>query len=150
MHSLRENENKLINKILILSLKSFFGLLILIILLLLVRSSLDIYNTFAYDKAIVKESPYGYVPLLQNPADWHSSSEEVFSGQFVYVEDWVRAYNNRITFAKVKKRLKGGYINKELLVEAKLDIKPVVSLILLTLILTFITIRLFRKFYYRI
>jgi hypothetical protein len=140
----------LINKILILTLKSFFGLLIFIILFLLVRSSLDIYNTFAYDKAIVKESPYGYVPLLQNPADWQSGNEEVFSGQFVYVEDWVNAYNNRITFAKVKKRLNGGYINKDLLVEAKLDIKPVISVVLLTIILSFITVRLFRKFYYRI
>jgi hypothetical protein len=140
----------LINKILILTLKSFFGLLIFIILFLLVRSSLDIYNTFAYDKAIVKESPYGYVPLLQNPADWQSGNEEVFSGLFVYVEDWVNAYNNRITFAKVKKRLNGGYINKDLLVEAKLDIKPVISVVLLTIILSFITVRLFRKFYYRI
>jgi hypothetical protein len=133
-----------------LTLKSFFGLLIFIIIFLLVRSSLDIYNTFAYDKAIVKESPYGYVPLLQNPADWQSSSEEIFSGQFVYVEDWVNAYNNRVTFAKVKKRLNGGYINKDLLVEAKLDIKPVISVILLTIIMTFVTVRLFRKYYYRI
>lgn len=140
----------MVNKILILTLKSFFGLLIFLILFILVRSSLDIYNTFAYDKAIVKESPYGFVPLLQNPADWKSSNEEIFSGQFVYVEDWVNAYNNRITFAKVKKRLNGGYINKDLLVEAKLDIKPVISVVILTFILTFITVRLFRKFYYRI
>ena len=31
----------------------------------LVNSSLDIYNNFAYDKAVLRNSPYGYVPMLE-------------------------------------------------------------------------------------
>ncbi len=121
----------LLSKIFTLSTKAFIILAILSAVVILVNSALDIYNTFAYDRAILKDSPYGYTPLLRDPANFMSSDGRILSGEFVYVQDWLSAYHNNIAFAKVKSKLKEGYINKELLVETNINIKPIVSVIIL-------------------
>jgi hypothetical protein len=111
----------------------------------LINSSLDIYNNFAYEKAILKDSPYGGTPLLINPKDYSSADGFIKCGDFVYVEDWLSAGNGNIVFAKVKSKLKEGYINKELLVPANINVKPIISILLLFVIFTLT----FRKFYYK-
>ncbi|MGH2575252.1 MAG: hypothetical protein ACRDFC_06085 [Ignavibacteria bacterium] len=113
---------------------------------ILANSALDIYNTFAYEKAIVKDSPYGYTPLLVSPNDYTSSEKKILSGEYVYVEDWLSAYNNKVVFAKVKSKLSEGYINKELLVQTNLNVRPIISVLLLSLILAFSTRKIFHKF----
>src|SRR5690349_2686635 len=75
-------------------------------------SALDIYNDFAYDKAVMKHSPYGYTPLLEDPHDYSSWLSHVKSGDFVYVEDWTSAIDGRVVFAKVKSKLNTGYVNQ--------------------------------------
>ena len=121
----------LVSKIISLSTKGFIVLAVLSTIVILVNSALDIYNTFAYDRAILKDSPYGYTPLLEDPANFSSSEGRILSGEFVYVKDWLSAYHNNIAFAKVRSKLKEGYINKELLVETNINIKPIVSAIIL-------------------
>lgn len=109
----------------------------------LVFSAMDIYNDFAYDKAVLKHTPYGYVPVLHNPTDYTNWNTKVKSGDFVYVEDWTSAANGRIIFAKVKSRQYTGYINQEMLVEANINLFPIISVLLLSLIMFLLS----RKFY---
>jgi hypothetical protein len=116
----------------------------------MINSAMDIYNNFAYDKAILKDSPYGYVPLLQDPKSYSSGDGTILCGQFVYVVDWLSAYNNKITFAKVKSKLKEGYINKELLTETNINVKPIISVMLLSLMLVFTIKKLFNKLHLKI
>lgn len=125
-------------------------LCLLIVLVVLVNSALDIYNNFAYDKAILKDSPYGWAPLLADPQDYSSGDGMILSGEFVYVVDWVSAYNGktRIAFAKVKSKLKEGYVNKELLVETNINIKPVISAVLLLIVFSYSARKLYLKFSY--
>ncbi len=137
-------------KILRLSSKTLLMLCLLIVSVVLVNSALDIYNNFAYDKAILKDSPYGWTPLLADPQDYSSGEGMILSGEFVYVVDWVSAYNGktRIAFAKVKSKLKEGYVNKELLVETNINIKPIVSAILLLIVFSYSARKLYLKYSY--
>jgi len=120
-------------------------ILLAIVVGILINSTLDIYNNFAYEKAILKDSPYGGTPLLVNPKDYSSADGFIKCGDFVYVEDWLSAGNGNVVFAKVKSKLKEGYINKELLVPTNINVKPIVSMLLLLAIFTFT----FRKIYYK-
>ena len=97
----------------------------------LVNSSLDIYNNFAYDKAILRNSPYGYVPMLEAPDNYYKWKTNIKGGEFVYVENWESARNGRIVFAKVKSKLNTGYINNKMLVEANINVMPVFSVLAL-------------------
>lgn len=112
----------------------------------LVNSSLDIYNNFAYDKAILRSTPYGYVPLLQDPGNYQSASSEIKGGDFVYVENWESAKNGRIVFAKVRTKLNSGYVNNKMLVEANINVIPIFSVLLLGLMLFYS----FRKIYQKL
>jgi hypothetical protein len=132
-----------LSKIFLILFKALLVLIIFCTLVILVNSALDIYNTFAYDKAIIKDSPYGYTPLLRDPNNFMSSQGRMLSGEFVYVEDWLSAYHNHVAFAKVKSKLKEGYINKDLLVETHLNIKPMISVIVLLLMLIYSLKRFF-------
>ncbi len=125
-----------------------FTELILTVLLafILIRSALDIYNNFAYDKAIIRDSPFGYTPLLNDPKNFSNYDRQVFSGEYVYVVDWLSAYNGRVIFAKVKSRLLEGYINKDLLVRTNINLKPIVSVLLLLCMFSFLSLKAFRKF----
>ena len=114
--------------------------------LILVRSAFDIYNNFAYDKAIIKDSPYGYTPLLNNTDNYTQYERNIMSGEYVYVMDWLSSNNGRIAFAKVKSRLTEGYINKDLLVQTNINIKPIFSVISLVLIFIYFTLKVYRKF----
>lgn len=111
----------------------------------LINSSLDIYNNFVYDKAVLRYTPYGYVPLLNDPNDYQSSNAEVKGGDFVYVENWKSADNGRIVFAKVKSKLHTGYVNRRMLVEANLNVMPVISVLLLGLLFFYSAKRLYNK-----
>ena len=102
---------------------------------ILISSALDLYNNFAYDRAVLRDSPYGYTPLLSDPKDYSTASREIRSGDYVYVVDWLSAYNSRVVFAKVKSRLSEGYINKDLLVQTNINILPVLSSVILLTIL---------------
>jgi hypothetical protein len=128
--------------------KAFLGLILFIITVILINSALDIYNNFAYDKAILKDTPYGWTPLLRDPQNYGSGEGMVLSGQFVYVEDWLSAYNRktRISFAKVKSKLKEGYVNKDLLVETNINVKPIISALLLMGAFVYSLRKLFLKF----
>ena len=119
--------------------------LLIITGIILFNSALDVYNNFAYEKAILKDSPYGLTPLLVNPKDYGSADGFVKCGDFVYVEDWVSAANGKIIFAKVRSRLREGYINKELLVSTHINLKPIIAVLLLCLMLVFITRKVFTK-----
>jgi hypothetical protein len=135
-------------KLLRILLKSFIGLILFIITVILINSALDVYNNFAYDKAILKDTPYGWTPLLQDPQNYASGEGMVLSGEFVYVEDWLSAYNQktRISFAKVKSKLKEGYVNKDLLVETNINVKPIISVLLLLGAFGYSMRKLFLKF----
>ncbi|MCC6866576.1 MAG: hypothetical protein IT280_10500 [Ignavibacteria bacterium] len=109
----------------------------------LVNSSLDIYNNFAYDKAVLRSTPYGYIPLLDNPFNYNSVNSNVKGGDYVYVENWESADNGRIVFAKVRSKLNTGYINNRLLVEANINIIPIFSVLMLFGIFTYILRKLF-------
>lgn len=126
--------------------KLFLLVLICFITFILIRSSLDIYNNFAYDKAIIKDSPFGYTPLLNSPKDYSNYNREIHSGEYVYVVDWLSAYNGKVIFAKVKSRLNEGYVNKELLVQTNLNVKPIISLILLITIFVYSLRKVYHKF----
>ena len=125
-------------------------LFLFIVSVVLMNSALDVYNNFAYDKAILKDSPYGWTPLLADPQDYSSGDGMVLSGEYVYVEDWLSAYNNntRIAFAKVRSKLKAGYVNKELLVETNMNIKPIISAILLLIVFAYSARKLYLKISY--
>ena len=111
----------------------------------LVNSALDIYNNFAYDKAILRESPYGYSPLLEDPKNYGSTLVNIKSGDFVYVEEWLSAYNGRIVFAKVKSKLNSGYVNKDMLVQANINVKPIISVLLLSFMFALMVKKLYNK-----
>lgn len=111
----------------------------------MVNSSLDIYNNFAYDKAVLRYTPYGYVPLLDNPNDYHSSNADVKGGDFVYVENWESADNGSVVFAKVRSKLSSGYVNNRMLVETNINVMPIVSVLMLTLILVFTVRKVYLK-----
>jgi len=106
----------------------------------------DIYNNFAYDNAILRDSPYGFTPLLDNPKDMTSVNEFIRSGQYVYVVDWLSAYNSKVVFAKVKSGLKEGYINKDLLVAANFNILPLASALILLVLLSLAFRRAYKRF----
>ncbi len=130
----------------LLILKALFFLMLCAITYQMVNSSLDIYNNFAYDKAVLRLTPYGYVPLLQNPYDYKSGDSQVKGGDFVYVENWESADNGRVVFAKVKSKFHTGYVNNRLLVEANINVMPIVSVILLG----FMMILLLRIFFFKL
>jgi len=124
----------------------FIGFLFLVLVLyILSNSALDIYNNFAYEKAILVENPYGYAPLLQDPKFYTSGTKDVLCGEYVYVKDWLSAYNGDIIFAKVRYKLNEGYINRDLLVETNINIKPIFSV----LCLLFMFVYSFKKLYYK-
>ncbi|MBZ0203124.1 MAG: hypothetical protein K8I03_08935 [Ignavibacteria bacterium] len=112
----------------------------------LVNSAMDIYNNFAYDRAILRNSPYGYIPLLNDPNDYHNASAKVKGGDFVYVENWESADNGQVVFAKVRSKFNTGYVNKRLLVEANINVMPIFSVMLLSLMLLFILKRIYKKY----
>lgn len=56
-------------RVTLLALKALFFVMLFAVIYQMVNSSLDIYNNFAYDKAVLRYTPYGYVPLLDNPND---------------------------------------------------------------------------------
>jgi hypothetical protein len=111
----------------------------------LVNSSLDIYNNLVYDKAVLRYTPYGYVPLLHDPNDYRSAETEIKGGDYVYVENWESAYNGKIVFAKVKSKLNTGYINRRMLVHANLNLMPVVSVLLLCVLFFYTGRKLYNK-----
>ncbi len=113
---------------------------------ILIYSAMDIYNNFAFERAIIKDSPYGMTPLLHDPKDYGSADGFINSGDFVYVEDWISAINGRIVFAKVRSKFKEGYVNKELLVPTNLNLKPLISMLLLMAIFAVATRKLYYKF----
>ena len=133
-----------------ISFKTLMMLFLFIVSVVLMNSALDVYNNFAYDKAILKDSPYGWTPLLADPQDYSSGDGMVLSGEYVYVEDWLSAYNNktRIAFAKVRSKLKEGYINKELLVETNMNLKPIISALLLLIVFIYSARKLYLKISY--
>jgi hypothetical protein len=111
----------------------------------LINSSLDIYNNFVYDKAVLRYTPYGYVPLLQDPNNYTVSTAEVKGGDFVYVENWESADNGKIVFARVKSKLHTGYVNRRMLVEANLNVMPVISVLLLSVMFFYTAKKLYKK-----
>jgi hypothetical protein len=113
---------------------------------ILIRSALDIYNNFAYDKAIIKDSPYGFTPLLSNPRNYSNFEREILSGEYVYVVDWLSAYNGKVVFAKVKSRLVEGYINKDLLVAANINLKPIISIFFLMILFSCLVFKFYKRF----
>jgi len=135
-----------LRKVLSVSRRSFGWLFIVLAIYVLANSAVDIYNNFAYDKAILRETPYGYTPLLENPKDYHSGNVNVKSGEFVYVEDWISAYNDGVTFSKVKSKLSSGYINREMLVGANINVMPIVSVLLLGFMFAVTLRKLYNKY----
>jgi hypothetical protein len=131
-----------------LSFKILLGLVMFIVSVVLVNSAMDVYNNFAYDKAILKDTPYGWTPLLRDPQNYSSGEGTVLSGEFVYVEDWLSAYNQKtkIAFAKVRSKLKEGYVNRDLLVETNINVKPILSVLLLLGVFSYSIRKLFIKF----
>lgn len=127
-------------RVTLLVLKALFFIVLIAVIYQMVNSSLDIYNNFAYDKAVLRYTPYGYVSLLNDPYDYHSSNADVKGGDFVYVENWESADNGSVVFAKVRSKLSSGYVNNRMLVETNINVMPIISVLLLTLILVF-TIR---------
>ena len=111
----------------------------------LINSSLDIYNNFVYDKAVLRYTPYGYVPLLDDPNDYMSYNAEVKGGDFVYVENWESADNGKIVFARVKSKLNTGYVNRRMLVEANINVMPVISVLLLSVMFFYTAKKIYKK-----
>jgi len=129
----------------LLILKALFFVVLFAVIYQMVNSSLDIYNNFAYDKAVLRYTPYGYVPLLDNPNDYHSSNADVKGGDFVYVENWESADNGSVVFAKVRSKLSSGYVNRRMLVEANINVLPIFSVVMLSLILVFTVRKVYLK-----
>ncbi|HMQ80009.1 MAG TPA: hypothetical protein PKE39_06680 [Ignavibacteria bacterium] len=133
-------------RIALLVIKALFFVILFSLIYQMVNSSLDIYNNFAYDKAVLRYTPYGYVPLLDNPNDYRSSNADVKGGDFVYVENWESADNGSIVFAKVRSKLSTGYVNRRMLVEANINVMPIISVLILSFLIVFAV----RKIYLRI
>ena len=129
----------------LLILKALFFVILFSLIYQMLNSSLDIYNNFAYDKAVLRYTPYGYVPLLDNPNDYHSSNADVKGGDFVYVENWESADNGSVVFAKVRSKLSSGYVNNRMLVETNINVMPIFSVLMLTLILVFTVRKVYLK-----
>ena len=129
----------------LLILKALFFVILFSLIYQMVNSSLDIYNNFADDKAVLRYTPYGYVPLLDNPNDYHSSNADVKGGDFVYVENWESADNGSVVFAKVRSKLSSGYVNNRMLVETNINVMPIFSVLMLTLILVFTVRKVYLK-----
>ncbi len=133
-------------KFALLSVKALFFFSLFVVTYQMVNSSLDIYNNFAYDKAVLRLTPYGYIPLLHDPYDYRSADAQIKGGDFVYVEDWESADNGRVVFAKVRSKFSSGYINNRLLVEANINVMPIISVLLLG----FMFIMMIRKIYFKL
>lgn len=129
----------------VLIFKALFLLFIFAVTYQMVNSSLDIYNNFAYDKAVLRLTPYGYVPLLDDPYNYKSANAEVKGGDFVYVENWESADNGRVIFAKVRSKFNSGYVNNRLLVSANLNVMPIFSVILLGFMFVFTARKIYLK-----
>ncbi|MBN8584725.1 MAG: hypothetical protein J0M37_06465 [Ignavibacteria bacterium] len=129
----------------LLTVKALFIILLFAVIQQMVNSSLDIYNNFAYDKAVLRYTPYGYVSLLDDPNDYHSSNAEVKGGDFVYVENWESADNGSIVFAKVRSKFSSGYVNNRMLVEARINVMPIFSVVMLTLIFIYTARKVYLK-----
>lgn len=121
-------------QVMLKALKALLFSILVLIIIQLVNSSLDIYNNFAFDKAVMRTSPYGYIPLLNNPNNYSESNAEIKGGDFVYVENWESADNGSVVFAKVRSKFSSGYVNNRLLVETNINVMPVFSVIMLLLI----------------
>ncbi|HWA07732.1 MAG TPA: hypothetical protein VG961_14370 [Ignavibacteria bacterium] len=134
-------------RVTLLVLKALFFTVLFAFVYQMVNSSLDIYNNFAYDKAVLRYTPYGYVPLLDNPNDYHSSNADVKGGDFVYVENWESADNGSVVFAKVRSKLSYGYVNRRMLVEANINVMPIISVLILSLMLIFTVRKVYLKFH---
>lgn len=132
-------------RVTLLILKALFFVLLFAVSYKMVNSSLDIYNDLAYDKAVLRLTPYGYVPLLQDPYDYSSADVHVKGGDFVYVENWESADNGRVVFAKVRSKLSSGYVNNRMLVEANINVMPIVSVLFLGIILVFSVRKVYLK-----
>ncbi len=130
----------------LLAAKALFVIVLTAVVYKMADSSLDLYNNFAFDKAVLRTTPYGYVPLLDNPYDYKSWGTEVKGGDFVYVENWESADNGKVVFAKVRSKFSSGYINNRLLVEANINLMPLISVVMLTGFLILFT----RKAYFLI
>ncbi|MEO8512403.1 MAG: hypothetical protein ABI543_02465 [Ignavibacteria bacterium] len=129
----------------LLFLKALFVLILFAVTYQMVNSSLDIYNNFAYDTAILRLTPYGYIPLLQDPYDYKSADSQVKGGDFVYVENWESADNGRVVFAKVKSKFHTGYVNNRLLVGANINVMPIVSVLMLGFMMIFFVRKIYLK-----
>jgi hypothetical protein len=129
----------------LLILKALFFVVLFAVIYQMVNSSLDIYNNFAYDKAVLRYTPYGYVPLLDDPNNYHSSNADVKGGDFVYVENWESADNGSVVFAKVRSKLSSGYVNNRMLVETNINVMPIISVLMLSLILVFTVRKVYLK-----
>ena len=115
--------------------------------IIMLNSSFDIYNDFAYDKAIVKESPYGYTPMLTDVYNYGSILKNIRGGDYVYVEDWLSAHNGKIAFAKVRSKFDRGYINRDLLVQTNINMLPILSSLFLVCLLVFMFRTLIKMIY---
>jgi len=120
--------------------KALFSVFMVSLLIVLLNSAFDIYNDFVYDRAILKDNPYGYTPLLKNVNDYSGTSRMIKGGEYVYVEEWLSAHDGRVAFAKVRSKFDWGYINREMLVETNINVIPVISTLVL-IMLTFLFVR---------
>jgi hypothetical protein len=123
--------------------KAVFISIVCIIIYKAFNSSIDIYNNFAYDRAITRNTPYGYIPLLNDYNNYSDYDYKIKGGDYVYVENWQAASNGKIIFAKVRSQFNSGYINNRLLVGANINVVPIVSVLLLI----FLSVILIRKVY---
>jgi hypothetical protein len=126
-------------------LKALVSIAASMLIVIFLNSAFDLYNDFAFDKAIVKESPFGYIPLLKDVYNYGSSTKNIRGGDYVYVEDWLSAHNGRVAFAKVRSKFDWGYINRDLLVEANINVLPIFSSLALFCFLGFVFRTLIRK-----
>lgn len=126
--------------------KALGVLLLLAVIYSCVLSSLDIYNDFAYDRAILRQTPYGYTPMLHDVSNYGSWKDKLKAGEYVYVEDWTSQKNGRVIFAKVKSGFQTGYINRDMLVRANVNPMPVISVILLALMFVYALVKLIKYY----
>lgn len=121
-----------------------FGLVTISVIL--ISNSLDLYNIFVYENVYLKPTPYGYVPILENPSDYSSVVINVKGGSFLYVEDWTRAVNGKVVFAKIRTGLNEGFINQEMLVRTSINPYPIISFLMFSFIFSFSLFRVFKYF----
>ncbi len=69
----------------------------------------------------------------------------VKSGDYVYVQDWLSAYDGRIVFAKIKSKFREGYVNKEFLVRTNINPIPILSALFLLIVIFYFSVKLMRK-----